>query len=322
VAALLKYNNVIGLNESYIADITARADKCGYTDFLNKWTTEFPPSGPIPTAPNSSVPGCDVYDDIYNAAYYVNPCFNIYHLTDFCPYLWDELGFPSLGWGPNNYFNQSAVQEVIHAPPTDFAICAGGPNLFPAPDYDTSIPSALGPLASVIERTNNVIISHGLLDFLLFAEGSLITIQNITWNGLQGFQTKPSETLNLYVPYHQSLGEILSEVNDVFGGGVTPITDLAGAGLQGTWHTERGLTWVTVPLAGHEIPQYTPGVAYRELEFLLGRIGNLSVTGDYTTQTGNFTGVSAPLKRRNVAPRGGWEKSTLKTLKKRVSRGN
>ena len=29
-----------------------------------------------------------------------------------------------------------------------------------------------------------------------------------------------------------------------------------------------------------EIPQYTPGVAYRQLEFLLGRVANLSeITG-------------------------------------------
>ena len=46
-----------------------------------------------------------------------------------------------------------------------------------------------------------------------------------------------------------------------------------------------------------EIPQYTPGAAYRMLEFLLGRIKNLSQTGDFTTQTGNFTGTTAPDKR-------------------------
>ena len=33
------------------------------------------------------------------------------------------------------------------------------------------------------------------------------------------------------------------------------------------------------------------------LEFLLGRIQNLSTTGDFTTQTGNFTGMTAPDKR-------------------------
>jgi carboxypeptidase D len=292
VPALHYFNNVIGLNETYVAEITARADSCGYTDFFNKWTTSFPPPGPIPTAPDSSRPGCDLYDDIYNAAYYVNPCFNIYHLTDFCPYIWDNLGFPSLGAGPNNYFNRSDVQKVLHAPPTNYFICENPPNLFPS--GTDSIPSGLGPLPSVIERTNNVLIGHGLLDFLLFANGTLITIQNMTWNGAQGFHTAPSATNNFYVPYHQSLGYILEVANSALPN-IPPQIDTAGAGFQGTWHTERGLTFSTVNLAGHEIPQYVPGASYRHLEFLLGRIANLGVVGDYTTQTGNFTGVSAPL---------------------------
>ena len=248
--ATLHFQNVLGLNETYLADIAAQADSCGYTDFFNKYSNSFPPPGPIPTAPDYNQPGCGLYDDIYNALYYVNPCFNIYHLTDFCPYLWDEMGFPSLGGGPNNYFNRSDVQEVIHAPPTNYYVCAGGPGLFP--NGDQSPPSTLGPLPSVIERTNNTIIGHGLLDFLLFSNGSLITIQNMTWNGLQGFQTAPSEKMNFFVPYHQSLGEILSLANNAIPNS-PPQYDTAGAGYQGVTHTERGLTFVTVNLAGQYV---------------------------------------------------------------------
>lgn len=32
-----------------------------------------------------------------------------------------------------------------------------------------------------------------------------------------------------------------------------------------------------------EIPQYVPGAAYRQLEFLLGRISSLSAKGNYTS---------------------------------------
>lgn len=32
-----------------------------------------------------------------------------------------------------------------------------------------------------------------------------------------------------------------------------------------------------------EIPQYVPGAAYRQLEFLLGRIDSLSAKGNYTS---------------------------------------
>lgn len=281
VPALDSFQNVIGLNETFLANIRARADSCGYTDFFDKDSTEFPPSGVLPPAPSLEREGCDIYDHVYDALDYVNPCANIYHITDYCPYLWNELGFPGLGGRPSNYFNRSDVQKVIHAPPTDYFLCAGGDNLFP--DDDESVRSSLGPLPSVIERTNNTIIGHGMLDFLLFTNGSVITIHNMTWNGLQGFQTNPiAKPPNFYVPYHQTLGEILDCVNNrdstrhVF-------YDTAGGGLQGTWHTERGLTFVTYNLAGHTVPQYTPGAAYRTLEFLLRRIDNLSIQGGYTT---------------------------------------
>ncbi|KAJ9312527.1 hypothetical protein DTO271D3_7229 [Paecilomyces variotii] len=271
VPALNHFKSVLPLNESFMTEINERAEKCGYFDFLDKALT-YPPTGKLPTAPNSSEPGCDVWDVTYAALLDINPCFNIYHLTDFCPYLWDEMGFPSLAGGPNDYFNRSDVQAAIHAPPTDYSVC-GETDIFP--NGDGSLPSALGPLPSVIERTNNTIIGHGWLDYLLFMNGTLATIQNMTWNGAQGFQKPPVEPL--YVPYHWGLAELAN------GTVSAPFTQDAGAGYLGTAHTERGLTFTSVYLSGHEIPQYVPGAAYRQLEFLLGRIGNLSEQTGYTT---------------------------------------
>lgn len=294
VPALNYFKSVLPLNDSFTAEINERAEKCGYFEFLEK-ALVYPPTGKLPTAPDSSKPGCDVWDDIYAALLDINPCFNIYHLTDFCPYLWDEMGFPSLAGGPNDYFNRSDVQAVLHAPPTDYSVC-GEATIFA--NGDNSVPSALGPLPSVIERTNNTIIGHGWLDYLLFLNGTLATIQNMTWNGAQGFQKPPVEPL--YVPYHWGLAELFE------GTATAPFTQDAGAGYLGTAHTERGLTFTSVYLSGHgkfdipnrqnerrkgtandsytEIPQYAPGAAYRHLEFLLGRVGNLSEQTGYTTQ--------------------------------------
>ena len=214
----------------------------------------------------------------------------------------------TLAGGPNDYFNRSDVQKVIHAPPTDYTVCSSGPGLFP--NGDLSPPSGLSVLPGVIERTKNVIIGHGLLDFLLFANGTLVTIQNMTWNGKQGFQEPPSDLF--YVPYHPGLAEVVNGVAS------RPFTNDAGAGIAGTFRTERGLTFVTVNLSGHSkypqkeslqedlltsmtvIPENTPGAAYRQLELLLGRIKSLAQRGDFTTQPGVFSRDRPKPERRRL----------------------
>ncbi|KAH8429279.1 putative serine carboxypeptidase (CpdS) [Aspergillus melleus] len=264
------YANLFALNDSFVEDINSRAERCGYNQFLDEALT-YPPPKDFPKVPDPYRGDCAIWDDIVAAAYDVNPCFNFYHITDFCPYLWNEMGFPSLAGPPNNYFNRSDVQAALHVPHTDYSVC-GGSTIFP--NGDLSLPSALGPLPGVIERTNNTIIGHGWLDYLLFLNGSLATIQNMTWNGAQGFQKSPVEPL--YVPYHAGLADLPN------GNVPEPFIWDAGAGYLGTAHTERGLTFSTVYLAGHEIPQYTPGAAYRQLEFLLGRIDSLQDQTGYT----------------------------------------
>ena len=80
VTHLNNYAPVFALNDTFMTSINQRAEQCGYFDFMEQALT-FPPSGKF-VPPNSSAPGCDVWDDIVSAEIYVNPCFNIYHLTD------------------------------------------------------------------------------------------------------------------------------------------------------------------------------------------------------------------------------------------------
>lgn len=85
-------------NDSFVADIHDRAEKCGYTDYLNKYLV-YPPAGEQPTI----LPGqfdngttkdecAALYFDIANAAILVNPCWDIYQVATTCPLLWDVLG--------------------------------------------------------------------------------------------------------------------------------------------------------------------------------------------------------------------------------------
>ena len=130
-----------------------------------------------------------------------------------------------------------------------------------------------------------------MLDYLLLTNGTLMTLNNMTWNGQQGFSSGITD--DFFVPYNPSIGFVIEETeNQPIP--ATPVGLVGGGGLLGKTHTERGLTFVTVYLAGHEIPQYVPGASYRQLEFLLGRISSLTQMGDFTTQTGNYTGSVPP----------------------------
>lgn len=174
------------------------------------------------------------------------------------------LGFPGSFFyepAPWNYFNRTDVKKAINAPMEDWEECSPG-----VLDTDTSPPSGLSVLPRVIEKNNKTIIGHGMLDMILLMNGTVMMINNMTWNGAQGFSTPPSEWHDFYVPYH-------SELN---------LGSTAGAGVFGSWWEERGLTFCTVDLSGHMIPQYQPSSAYRQLEYLLGRIDNLSDRSDFT----------------------------------------
>ncbi|KAI0729999.1 Alpha/Beta hydrolase protein [Fomitopsis betulina] len=244
VAFVHKYENVFALNQTFMEYLDQTAAACNYTGYMEKYVT-YPPEGLLPL-PGSSVEfddGCDVWDAIFSAALLVNPAFDIYRIFDTWPILWDVLGFP--GSFPQTqvsplYFNRDDVKAAIHAPlDVDWTECSNV-NVFP--NGDSSLPPALSVLPSVIERSERAVIVHGLADFILIADGTRIAIQNMTWNGLQGFQT-PIQ-------------------NDSF------IVD--GMGALGNVHSERGLTYFEVALSGHMIPQFSPVAALQIMQYLMG----------------------------------------------------
>lgn len=53
------------------------------------------------------------------------------------------------------------------------------------PQGDRSPPSGLSVLPGVIDKNERTIIGHGLLDYILIKNGSLIAIQNMTFGGAQ-----------------------------------------------------------------------------------------------------------------------------------------
>ncbi|KAF9530918.1 alpha/beta-hydrolase [Crepidotus variabilis] len=241
-----KYENVFSFNQTFTAQIEAKAQKCGYTGYIQKYVT-YPPKGQLPYPGNSShiSKDCDVWDDIFNAALIINPAFNVYRIFDTYPILWDVLGFPGsfeqVQVSPI-YFDREDVKKAIHAPVSvNWTECSEG-NVFTGRNGDTSVPSALSVLPGVIEKNNRTVIIHGTADFILLSDGTRIVIQNMTWGGQQGFQTPIK--------------------NDSF------LVD--GVGAMGTAHVERKLAYVEVVQSGHMVPQFSPKTAFQTMQYLLG----------------------------------------------------
>ncbi|PTB63449.1 serine carboxypeptidase [Trichoderma citrinoviride] len=244
-----RYKELFALDDAVRARVDSVANECGFTYYYNQYLM-FPPAGPQPyfTPGVSMLPDgtvvvnetCyDLWDYITDEVYIKNPCFNIYSITDHCPTPLNPLGYMP-------YFNRDDVKKAINAPDAvTWKLC--NQQVFNTTDgHDTSPPSGLKELPHVIDKTQNVILAQGSLDWILVTEGVLLGIQNMTWGGQMGFQNQP---------------HLL---------------------LQGTVHTERGLTLVAMQLAGHEGPQYLGAAAFRQLEKLLGRVQALNSTEPFT----------------------------------------
>ncbi|KAL5520959.1 hypothetical protein ACEPAF_2962 [Sanghuangporus sanghuang] len=237
-------------NSSFMATLQNISDTCGYTDYLDQFVT-YPPVGQLPL-PNgtqggfSAVASCRVHSPIQRAIQVLNPVFDVYRVSDTWPNLWSVLGFPR-STQEFIYFNRTDVQDAIHAPHIVWRSCTNT-NVYVntttgRPINDQSIPSMLSIMPNVIEKSERTVVVHGLADFILIAEGTRIAIQNMTWNGAQGFQT-PIEPQSFTVE---------------------------NFGTFGSEHTERGLTYVEFEFSGHMTPQFVPWAAFNTIAFLLGR---------------------------------------------------
>lgn len=94
-------------------------------------------------------------------------------------------------------------------------------------------------LPRLIDATRNAIIARGAFDMVLLSNETLLAIQNMTWGGERGFQTRPDRPF--YVP-RSSLADTYETV--------------AASGMLGSYAAERDLTYIGVALAGRMIPQY------------------------------------------------------------------
>jgi carboxypeptidase D len=227
---------------STMSSLESQHESCGYASYIDSYL-QFPPSGKQPYLPAAPPSGCDLFNSVYDSALNGNSCFNIYEVNQTCPTPFDQVQ-------PNNgaqaYFDRADVRKALHAPtgPT-WNECGSNPfsgRGGPEGEGDLSPDPIQGVLPQVVEATNRVLVANGDYDMIILTNGTLMSIQNMTWNGALGFQNAP----------------------------VTPIMVPEQGGQMGVQHFERGLMWGQTYMSGHMQPQYQKIVAYRHLNWLLG----------------------------------------------------
>lgn len=227
-----QFQSVLGFSDSQIASFQKSSKSCGYETLLSE--IKYPPKGkiPLPNGNKDTVSdACDLFDKFYDEATDINPCFNIYRITDTCPTPDDPMP---------GYYSRSDVQTALHVPGFGTWADCSSINVFVNGDDNSAYTETLFPhLLSTLPR--GVTLWHGLIDAILFNVGDRLTIQNMTWGGLQGFQAPPT----------------------------TPL--VVGGSQKGIFHSERNLTYIEVDNAGHMIETDQPQTALHVFQSILGQ---------------------------------------------------
>lgn len=265
-----KHANLFNFNDTFMDELAHLHTSCGYAEYIDKYLTFPPPAVQPPKFFNYTTQAkCDVFDMVYTEAFNQNPCFDLYEVNLMCPLQWDVLAFPtSLVYqapGSSVYFDRADVKHALHAPNVSWAECSNervfvGGNSGPEQEGDTSANPIEHVLPQVIEATNRVLISNGDYDMVIITNGTLLAIQNMTWNGHLGFQQKPHLPINIQLPDLQYKSTFKQN----------GAASLDGPqGIMGVQHYERGLMWAETYMSGHMQPEYQPRVTYRHLQWLL-----------------------------------------------------
>ncbi|GJJ76523.1 hypothetical protein EMPS_08882 [Entomortierella parvispora] len=173
---------------------------------------------------------------------YGNPIYFDPYKTDVtdCNFAQMDLLYAQSPW--EYYLNLAAVQAQIHInPPVSYSDCnnlSGG--------IYTSDPSTVPKyfIGSLIDAGLKVTLYTGLLDTVVPHTLTEAAINYMTWGGTQGF------TSSTFTPST-----------------MTPISN--GTAQTGSYHAERGLTYVIVNNAGHMVPRDDPFTASWIIQNLL-----------------------------------------------------
>lgn len=140
----------------------------------------------------------------------IQPCFDIYHAGQLCPIPSDVLWFPYSDFHIPTFTCQSGLKsrtstaamskKAILAPLTmKWKVRLRGVRVCEWFGFVATTGTLGVCFAGVIEKTGNVIVGHGAPDMVLILDRMLLNLQNLTWNGVQGFSMPSTEPF--YLPY-------------------------------------------------------------------------------------------------------------------------
>jgi carboxypeptidase D len=96
------WSSLLFFNTSFVPQLHNLHNDCNYSSYIDQYFTFPPPKESFPVLPDPYSTGdsmCDILNLACMGALQTNPCFDINHITQTCPFLFDPLGTANLGQG-------------------------------------------------------------------------------------------------------------------------------------------------------------------------------------------------------------------------------